>query len=575
VEQHRQENSGPTGFWASLGAEDFVFDPVSLWDPFMNRFVIANSELASDGDYICLAVSKTDDPNAGWWIYRWRVSPTCGFPDFPNLGLNDTAIFVSTDCFGGGGNRVFAFDKAIVANGLPLTTVPNTQTSSGFLSLGDTKKYDSGSTQYLVSSSASSSSLSIVAVTNPLSGIADQTFVLPVTPFAGPPDANQQGSSNQLDTIDERTKNGVVRNGHLYSSHTIGESSTARTRWYDIDLRGWPSSGSSPVLAQSGTLNLGAGVHNWFADVGVTAGGDITLAYSRSSSSTPQSIRYAVHLASDPPGVMNEIAALQTSSAPYNGGRWGDYAGVDEDPAAPGTFWSHLEFSQGQWATWVDTWSVATPPAVASNFNASPTSGDAPLTVSFTDASTGPNPLTSWSWTFGDGGTSTLQNPVHTYTLPGLHTVSLLAGDGVTSDLETKVDFINVDPGTTATCVPRNDLGNTNPNVLTCLNTPVLGTTFMSRIDAGSIGGTGLTIQVGTPGFLVGSPTAFGVLLVDLTQPILSFSFGIVIGGISNHGQFIPNDVTLLGLPVYVQGYIDNVGGAPRLTNGLDLVLGN
>ncbi|HVX20876.1 MAG TPA: PKD domain-containing protein [Acidimicrobiales bacterium] len=33
--------------------------------------------------------------------------------------------------------------------------------------------------------------------------------------------------------------------------------------------------------------------------------------------------------------------------------------------------------------------------------------------------------ITSWSWTFGDGGTSTVQNPIHTYLQPGTYTVSL------------------------------------------------------------------------------------------------------------------------------------------------------
>ena len=52
--------------------------------------------------------------------------------------------------------------------------------------------------------------------------------------------------------------------------------------------------------------------------------------------------------------------------------------------------------------------------------------------VDFTDASTG-NP-TYWEWNFGDGNTSTTQNPSHTFTLPGsdtvhTYTVTLTAGD--------------------------------------------------------------------------------------------------------------------------------------------------
>ena len=64
------------------------------------------------------------------------------------------------------------------------------------------------------------------------------------------------------------------------------------------------------------------------------------------------------------------------------------------------------------------------PPTAA--FTASPTSGSAPLDVDFTDTSTGGTP-TSWSWDFGDGGSSSLANPSHTYTKPGSYPVTLTA----------------------------------------------------------------------------------------------------------------------------------------------------
>jgi len=59
----------------------------------------------------------------------------------------------------------------------------------------------------------------------------------------------------------------------------------------------------------------------------------------------------------------------------------------------------------------------------SADFTASPTSGTSPLNVSFTDNSTG-NP-SSWRWTFGDGTSSTEQNPVHLYSNPGSYTVKL------------------------------------------------------------------------------------------------------------------------------------------------------
>jgi glycine cleavage system H lipoate-binding protein len=58
-------------------------------------------------------------------------------------------------------------------------------------------------------------------------------------------------------------------------------------------------------------------------------------------------------------------------------------------------------------------------------FSASNISGSAPLIVAFTDLSYG-SP-TIWSWSFGDGGTSTTENPVHTYTAAGIYSVSLTA----------------------------------------------------------------------------------------------------------------------------------------------------
>lgn len=62
------------------------------------------------------------------------------------------------------------------------------------------------------------------------------------------------------------------------------------------------------------------------------------------------------------------------------------------------------------------------PPTAA--FTASPSSGSAPLHVDFTDTSTGGTP-TSWSWDFGDGDSSTVADPSHTYTEPGDYPVTL------------------------------------------------------------------------------------------------------------------------------------------------------
>jgi PKD repeat protein len=87
---------------------------------------------------------------------------------------------------------------------------------------------------------------------------------------------------------------------------------------------------------------------------------------------------------------------------------------------------------------------VAGAPAPVANFTANVTSGFIPLTVQFTDLSE--NNPTSWSWIFGDGNVSTLQNPRHTYVSPGNYSVSLNATNAAGSHNVTKTEYIQVTP---------------------------------------------------------------------------------------------------------------------------------
>lgn len=52
--------------------------------------------------------------------------------------------------------------------------------------------------------------------------------------------------------------------------------------------------------------------------------------------------------------------------------------------------------------------------------------------------------VTSWNWNFGDGTTSSQQNPSHVFTTAGTYTVSLTIGNGTTTATETKTAYINV-----------------------------------------------------------------------------------------------------------------------------------
>ena len=53
----------------------------------------------------------------------------------------------------------------------------------------------------------------------------------------------------------------------------------------------------------------------------------------------------------------------------------------------------------------------------------------------------------TYLWDFGDGTTSTEEDPVHIYASPGIYTVTLTATNSCTSETETKVDYVTVYQG--------------------------------------------------------------------------------------------------------------------------------
>lgn len=91
---------------------------------------------------------------------------------------------------------------------------------------------------------------------------------------------------------------------------------------------------------------------------------------------------------------------------------------------------------------------VGAPLAITASASANPTSGAAPLTVQFTGGATGGEAPYSYAWTFGDGSSSTQQNPTHTYTAAGDYAAELTVTDGA-GDSATSV--ANVDVGSAST----------------------------------------------------------------------------------------------------------------------------
>ena len=85
-------------------------------------------------------------------------------------------------------------------------------------------------------------------------------------------------------------------------------------------------------------------------------------------------------------------------------------------------------------------------PLPIANFAATPTRGDNPLTVQFTDTSqTFGCAVSGWTWDFGDGYTSTLRDPSHKFTGKGTYAVSLTVTSPGGTDSELQNGYITVE----------------------------------------------------------------------------------------------------------------------------------
>jgi len=180
----------------------------------------------------------------------------------------------------------------------------------------------------------------------------------------------------------------------------------------------------------------------------------------------------------------------------------------------------------GQDSLTITDYITVTEEAPIANFEGTPTTGEAPLLVSFTDLSTGD--IDTWNWVFGDGGSSTDQNPSHEYVTPGNFTVSLeVSGPGGTT-VEVKTDYIlipvGIDDKLSGTIIvypnPAKDVLNIkfpNSENRTILLKNMSGESVISLVsdlDQKSINVAGLAAGVYTLEISNGDDTAFVKVLI-------------------------------------------------------------
>jgi PKD repeat protein len=133
---------------------------------------------------------------------------------------------------------------------------------------------------------------------------------------------------------------------------------------------------------------------------------------------------------------VNFNAVVTGGSLPYtfawtfgDGSTGGDVSATSHTYSTGGPFQANLSVTDP--AGSLLTASVEIAVVMVANVSADASLGAPPLTTSFTSDVAGGAPGYTYSWSFGDGGTSTLADPIYTYEAPGNYTASLLVTDSL------------------------------------------------------------------------------------------------------------------------------------------------
>jgi hypothetical protein len=397
-----------------------IFDPRISFDPANGGhflLVAVERDTSPDAAYLYIATSTDSSPGAA--VSSWRtcrvnvltnVNGSSDWLDFPGMGFDSTALYVTGNLFGFsggfGGAALYTFDKnaletgTLGGSGTPQQIAPaNSQRISDGGSIQPAITLGPASAEYMIED-WDSGLVRVHAVTNPLaSGGLTRTTALVSVPAYGlsVPGAPQLGSSNLVPTNDTRILNVVDVNGSLWAAHTFentsGGQDKATARWYQITPGSWPGSGS-PSLVRSGTIDPGPGISTFFPSIAVDAGGDVAVGYAESSATMHPSAYVTTVPVDGSPGT---TTLLQSGQTAYTASRWGDYSGTVADPTTPDLFWAVGEATPagGGWGTW---WAPI--PVTASHFEISaPTNVTAgvPFTITVTALTPAGNVDTSFT----------------------------------------------------------------------------------------------------------------------------------------------------------------------------------
>lgn len=379
-----------------LPAGTFTSDPRALYDWFNHRFIVIlldtscpNGGCTTSTNNYNIAVSQSDDPTLGWWIYRIPVqSAVNALNDFPRLGQDRAAtypitsgtpfpgaIYLASNLFSNASGGGFLNEEWLI---LPKSAMYNGQAISFWFFAGMTSggvftdttqpvnvwsPYDNPRAEFLITAKnindggglcgSPCNGLTIWAISNPFGFVTggpspelSSVVIGTVNNYSLPPNAVQPGSATRIDTNDTRISGeATYQSGSIHASNesangTGGVSSLiyrvqpqlnvndgARCTGAFLNL--CPQITGATELNES-VLNFGGTTAAYFAVPQPDLEGNVNTVFTFSSTTSYASLMYISQRVTQANNIFVDGGFfLQAGSAPaYTQGRWGDYNAV-------------------------------------------------------------------------------------------------------------------------------------------------------------------------------------------------------------------------------------------------------
>ena len=350
-----------------------IFDPKALYDQHASRWVLAAVAFKQNPQQsvFLLSVSASSDPLGQWRNYVLDAmvdgnTRTTNWADYPALGVDDRAVYLTANMFAFGGDFQYAKIRVVPKAGpyaggpapfFDFVNLKNPDNTPAF-TVQPCHTYGAPQVEYLTNTLfPAGNSVTLWRIVNPTTAPTLTRASVPISPYSLPPNADQSGGPPPLNTGDVRVLHAVFRGDSVWATFTTtrnwGAGNRASIHW--MQLRAAANS-----LVQEGIYGA-RDFHYCYPAACPDGNGNMIMVFSRSGGSEFGSICYTGRRSADSPGALQSSTLLKAGTAHYraldDGGRnrWGDYNGVTADPAQPRVLWFYSEFAAAPdtWGTWV------------------------------------------------------------------------------------------------------------------------------------------------------------------------------------------------------------------------------